>query len=70
LYYNQSLYNESLAHFSSALAIDERDNELKIWIGKNYSALGNKAKARAVWSEVLAIDSANEEVKKLLAPAM
>lgn len=70
LYYNQSLYNESLAHFSSALAIDERDNELKIWIGKNYSALGNKAKARAVWSEVLAIDSANEEVKRLLAPAM
>ncbi|MBP7603277.1 MAG: hypothetical protein KBA15_05085 [Spirochaetes bacterium] len=70
LYFNQSLYNESLVHFTGALAIDERDSQLKIWIGKNYSALGNKAKARAVWSEVLAIDSANEEVKKLLSPAM
>jgi tetratricopeptide (TPR) repeat protein len=68
LYYNQSLFNESLGHFTSALSIDERDNQLKIWIGKNYSALGNKAKARAIWSEVLAIDAGNEEVKKLLNP--
>ncbi len=68
LYYNQSLFNESLGHFTSALAIDEHDNHLKIWIGKNYSALGNKAKARAIWSEVLAIDAGNEEVKKLLNP--
>ncbi|RPI94905.1 MAG: hypothetical protein EHM32_06235 [Spirochaetales bacterium] len=68
LYYNQSLFNESLGHFTSALSIDERDNQLKIWIGKNYSALGNKAKARAVWSEVLVIDAGNEEVKKLLNP--
>ncbi|HSV95530.1 MAG TPA: hypothetical protein VLM75_01205 [Spirochaetota bacterium] len=68
LYYNRSLFNESLGHFTRALAIDERDNQLKIWIGKNYSALGNKAKARAVWSEVLVIDAGNEEVKKLLNP--
>jgi tetratricopeptide (TPR) repeat protein len=68
LYYNQSLYNESLSQFTSALAIDARDLELKIWIGKNYSAMGNKIKAKAVWSEVLAADGSNEEVKKLLNP--
>jgi len=66
IFYNQSLYTESLSHFSRALAIDERDNELKIWIGKNYSALGDKTRARAIWSEVLASDSNNAEVRKLL----
>ncbi len=68
IYFNQSLYNESLSQFTSALAIDERDIELKIWIGKNYSAMGNKVKAKAIWSEVLAADNTNEEVKKLLNP--
>lgn len=68
LYFNQSLYNESLANFTYALKIDEHDNQLKIWIGKDYSALGNKIKARAIWSEVLSADNTNEEVKKLLNP--
>ncbi len=66
IYFNQALYNESLGHFTDALGIDERDNQLKIWIGKNYSALGDKIKAKAIWSEVLAADGTNEEVKKLL----
>ncbi|MCP4138351.1 MAG: hypothetical protein GY754_45740 [bacterium] len=66
IYFNRSLYKESLVHFSNALKIDERDNLLKIWIGKNYSALGDKDRARAIWSEVMASDSANDEVRKLL----
>jgi predicted negative regulator of RcsB-dependent stress response len=66
IYYNQSLYNESLYHFTNALNIDARDNQLKIWIGRNYSALGLKIKAKAIWSEVLASDNSNEEAKKLL----
>jgi tetratricopeptide (TPR) repeat protein len=68
LYYNQSLYRESLGYFTNAMNIDHNDNELKIWLGKNYSALGDKIKARALWSEVLASDSSNEEAKKLLNP--
>ena len=66
IYFNQSLYRESLKHFSMALHIDERDNILRIWIGKNYSALGMKDRARAIWSEVLTTDRTNIEVKKLL----
>ena len=66
IYFNQALYSESLNHFTDALGIDERDNQLKVWIGKNYSALGDKIKAKAIWSEVLAADGTNEEVKKLL----
>ncbi len=65
-YFNQLLYKESLYHFKNALNIDESDNHLKIWIGKNYSALGQKTKAIAIWSQVLASDKNNEEAKKLL----
>ena len=66
IYFNQSLYKESLMHFTYALTIDERDNTLKIWIGKNYSALGEKTKAKAIWAEVLASDQTNKEAKELL----
>ncbi len=66
IYFNQSLYAESLGHFTNALQIDERDVLLKIWIGKNYSALGDKTRAKAIWSEVLTTDSGNEEARKLL----
>lgn len=66
IFYNQSLFRESLYHFNQALNIDERDNLLKIWIGKNYSALGYKMRAKAIWSEVLATDNSNREVRKLL----
>lgn len=66
IYYNQSLYNESLYYFTNALNIDAKDNKLKIWIGKNYSSLGMKIKAKAIWNEVLASDNNNEEAKKLL----
>lgn len=66
IFYNQSLFKESLYHFNQALHIDERDNLLKIWIGKNYSALGYKMRAKAIWSEVLATDNSNREVRKLL----
>ena len=66
IYFNRALYRESLAHFMSAVKLDEKDNSSKIWIGKNYAALGERAKARAIWSEVLVSDQANDEVKKLL----
>jgi tetratricopeptide (TPR) repeat protein len=66
IYFNQSLFRESIDQFSQALKIDERDSMPKIWIGKNYSALGEKDKARAIWSEVLTTDGTNAEVKKLL----
>jgi tetratricopeptide (TPR) repeat protein len=66
IYFNQSLYRESIDQFSRALKIDERDSMPKIWIGKNYSAMGEKDKAKAIWSEVLTRDGANTEVKKLM----
>jgi tetratricopeptide (TPR) repeat protein len=66
IYYNQSLYNESLYYFTNALNIDSKDNRLKIWIGKNYSSLGLKVKAKAIWNEVLASDNNNKEAKRLL----
>ncbi len=66
IYFNQSLYRESLKQFLTALEIDGNDNELRIWIGKSYLALGEKEKARAIWNEVYARDSSNREVKKLL----
>ncbi|MFC1668871.1 tol-pal system YbgF family protein [Spirochaetota bacterium] len=66
IYYLQSLYKESLEHFNYALKIDEKDNLLRIWIGKNYSAMGQKDKAKSIWTEVLTSDRSNVEVKKLL----
>jgi len=43
-----------------------KDTTPKIWIGKNYSALGEKDKAKAIWSEVLTTDGTNAEVKRLM----
>lgn len=66
VYYKQSLYRESLEEFASILAIDNDNLNSKIWIGKNYSAMGDRDKARAIWGEVLSMNRANEEVKRLL----
>jgi tetratricopeptide (TPR) repeat protein len=66
IYFSQSLYRESLEQFNLALKNDDRDVVPKIWIGKNYSAMGEKNKARAIWSEVLTNDGTNVEVKALL----
>jgi tetratricopeptide (TPR) repeat protein len=66
IYFNQSLYKESLVHFINAYILDGNDNNLKIWIGKNYSAMGDRKKAKQIWNEVLASDQSNNEVKKLL----
>lgn len=66
IYYSQSLFKESLGHFTIALKIDEKDNFSRIWIGKNYSALGYRDRARAIWSEVLTTDRSNTEVRRLL----
>jgi tetratricopeptide (TPR) repeat protein len=66
IYFNQSLYRESLHHFGCVLDIDGADIVSKIWSGRNYHALGQKARARALWNEVLSADKENDEVKKLL----
>jgi tetratricopeptide (TPR) repeat protein len=66
IYFSRSLYRESLLHFMNALKIDEKDNSSKIWIGKNYAALGEKTKARAIWADVLVSDQGNMEARKLL----
>jgi predicted negative regulator of RcsB-dependent stress response len=66
IYFYQSLFRESLSQFLTGLEIDKSDNKLRIWIGKNYLALGEKEKARAIWSEVYAADNTNQEVKELL----
>jgi len=66
IYFKQRLYRESIEQFDSILGIDNSDLNSKIWLGKNYSALGNNDKARAIWSEVLMVNRSNEEVKKLL----
>jgi predicted negative regulator of RcsB-dependent stress response len=66
IYFNQSLYRESLDQFAQALKIDEKDAMPKIWIGKNYSAMGEKDKAKAIWGEVLTTDGSNTEAKELM----
>ena len=65
IYYDQHLYKESIEQFTAALALGD-DLNCKIWIGKNHMALGEKDKAKAVWTEVLNADNSNEEAKKLL----
>jgi len=66
IYFSQTLYKESLGQFVNAQKIDEGDLKLKLWISKNYNALGEKDKARALISEVLAKDNKNNEARHLL----
>ncbi|MDY6967393.1 MAG: hypothetical protein SVR08_01880 [Spirochaetota bacterium] len=66
IYFKQSLYKESLSHLTDAYKIDNNDNSLKIWIGKNYSALGDETRAKMIWGEVVASDHTNIEAKRLL----
>jgi len=40
--------------------------QCKLWLGKVYSAVGNVSQAKALWSEVLLLDSENAEAKRLL----
>lgn len=65
IYYSQNLFRESLDQFTAALNLGE-DLNCKIWLGKNYLALGMKDKAKTVLTEVLVVNADNEEVKKLL----
>lgn len=65
IYYDQRLYKESLEQYTAALALGD-DLNCRLWLGKNYMALGEKDKAKTVWTEVLNADSSNEEAKKLL----
>jgi hypothetical protein len=65
IYYSQNLYKESLDQFNAALNFGD-DINCRIWIGKNYSAMGMKDKAKAFMDEVLVLNPDNEEVKKLL----
>ncbi len=66
IYFNQRLYRESLEQYTAALTISS-DNNCKIWMGKNHAMLGEKDKAKQVWTEVLTADPSNDEAKQLLA---
>jgi tetratricopeptide (TPR) repeat protein len=66
IYFKQRLYRESLKEFESILAMDNSDVNSKIWLGRNYSAMGDRDRAKAIWGEVLTANSSNQEVKKLL----
>ncbi|MCL1834272.1 MAG: hypothetical protein FWG49_07205 [Leptospirales bacterium] len=67
IYFNQNLYRESLEQFTSALSLSDDNNDVncKLWIGKNYLAMGMKDKARAVWNEIIAVND-NEEAKRYI----
>jgi len=65
IYYNQNLFKESLDQFNAALILGD-DVNYKIWIGKNYLAMGMKDKAKTILNEALTVNADNEEVKKLL----
>ncbi|HPS57671.1 MAG TPA: hypothetical protein PK514_06140 [Spirochaetota bacterium] len=65
IYFNQSLYRESLEQYTAALNISA-DNNCRIWIAKNHFALGEKEKALIILNEAAAADPANEEVMQLL----
>ncbi len=66
IYYNQFLYNESLLQFLTVLESNRDDRTAKLWAGKNYFALGQKDRARALWNEVLSVGKEDAEVQKLL----
>lgn len=66
IFYKRGVYSQSIEHLNAALSIDKLDIESKLWLGKVYSAVGNTFQARALWSEVLVLDSDNTEAKQLL----
>jgi len=66
IFYKKGVYTKSIEHLNAALKIDDHDVQCKIWLGKVYSAVGNVTQAKALWSEVLLIDSNNAEAKRLL----
>ncbi|MCX8122757.1 MAG: tetratricopeptide repeat protein [Spirochaetes bacterium] len=66
IFYRKGVYSQSLEHLNAALQIDDHDVQCKLWLGKVYSAVGNISQAKALWSEVLLIDSDNTEAKRLL----
>lgn len=66
IFYRKGVYDQSLEHLNAALQIDAQDVQCKLWLGKVYSAVGNVSQAKALWSEVLLLDSENAEAKRLL----
>jgi len=53
IYFNQSLYRESIDQFSQALKIDERDSMPRYGSGRATPPWEKRIKAGAIWSEVL-----------------
>ena len=64
IYFNQNLFKESLDQFTSAMSLGD-DINCKLWIGKNYLAMGMKEKAKAVWNEIITVND-NEEAKRYI----
>lgn len=66
IYYKQGLYKESIESYKTAMNIDNDDTQPKIGIGRNYIAMGEKEKAKAILTSILAQDSDNPEARALL----
>ncbi len=66
IYFSQSLAMEAAKEFSDAISFSPGKAVLRVWAGKSFAVLGDKAKAREYWLEALKLEPDNSEVKKLL----
>jgi tetratricopeptide (TPR) repeat protein len=66
IYYQKSLYNESIYHLSEAAKLDENDLTIQVWIGKSFFKAGDRKKAESIWKTVLQKDKNNVDAKNLL----
>jgi Tfp pilus assembly protein PilF len=57
---------EAAKEFSDAISFSPGKAVLRVWAGKSFAVLGDKAKAREYWLEALKLEPDNSEVKKLL----
>ncbi|HPJ36883.1 MAG TPA: tetratricopeptide repeat protein [Spirochaetota bacterium] len=66
IYYQKSLFNESLYHLTEASKLAEDNYDIQIWIGKSFYKAGDRKKAESIWKAVLRKDKDNDAAKKLL----
>lgn len=66
IYYQKSLYSESLYHLTEASKLGEDDFSIQLWIGKSYYKAGDRNKAESIWKAVLLKDKDNNAAKELI----
>ncbi|HEY1407022.1 MAG TPA: tetratricopeptide repeat protein [Spirochaetota bacterium] len=66
VYFTQSLFREAMAQFSDVLKDDPSSNDVKIWIARCALSTGDKAAAKKICSEILAVDKENPGALVLL----